>query len=69
MVKNLKFEDTVEGIAKRELAIAEQYQNLGKQAAIDEYFKSNPELDRARQFLSVNGSLKDFGKVTTYKRC
>jgi hypothetical protein len=65
--QELKFEDTVEGIAKRELAIAEQYQNLGKQAAIDEYFKSNPELDRARQFLSVNGSLKDFGKVTTYK--
>ena len=64
--KALEFEPTIDGFAKRETAIAEQYSNLGYQQAIDDLYTNNPEIPELLKHKRLYGNLENFGKSIDY---
>jgi hypothetical protein len=63
----LEFEATVEGFAKREVAIAEEYQNVGYNQAIDDLYAAHPEIPVLLQHKQLYGNLDNFGKAIKYQ--
>lgn len=61
--EKLTFEPTVEGLAKREIAIATQYQTEGYNQALEELFTIHPEVQQLINHKQLYGNLDDFGKA------
>lgn len=64
--KVLEFEDSVEGFAKRELAVVEQVRKDASAKALKAYLDANPEFNAAYKHYVVNGTLKGFSNKTSY---
>lgn len=62
----LSFEPTIEGFARRETAIAEQYANTGYQQALDDLYSQNPEIPELLKHKRLYGNLENFGKTIDY---
>ncbi len=63
----IEFDSTIEGFAKREVAIADQYMNQGYNKALEDLYKSNPEIPILLQHKKLYGNLDSFGKAIKYQ--
>lgn len=60
--EKVSFDGTPEGLAKREIAIANQYHTEGFNKAIDELFTTHPEVERLIAHKQLYGNLDNFAK-------
>jgi len=65
--KPLSYDLTVEGLAKREKDIKDLGIKEGTNQAIDNFFKSNPDLYKAYMYKSQKGSLEGFSNTPYYQ--
>ena len=65
--KEVEYDMTVEGLAKREKDIKQLGIKEGSTAAINNFFKSNPDLYKAYMYKSQKGSLDGFSNTPYYQ--
>lgn len=65
--KKIQFPFTLEGLAQREKMIKDVSLNQGKNLAIEEYFKANPDLYKAHIYKQKKGTLEGFTNQPYYK--
>lgn len=64
--KPIKFDNTVQGIAKREALIKERFYTQGKQEAISEFFNNNPVIKDVYKHYSETGKVEGYKPKVNY---
>ena len=62
----LTFEPTVEGLAQREVAIAQQSGDAGYEQAINDLYATYPQVPQLIKHIQLYGNLDNFGKSVSY---
>lgn len=65
--KPVEFENTLDGLAKRELLLTEQIQNETRKQTLLDFFKSYPTIKDVFEHYKQTGTLDNFKPVTSYK--
>lgn len=64
--KSIEFENTIQGIAKREAYIKEHYSKVGATQAIQSFFDANPIIKDVYQHYAEKGTLDNFKPTVNY---
>lgn len=62
----IKFSDGLEGLAEREKKVAETYLIAGKNTALNEFFKKNPDLKSIYDYKLRTGTIDNFSSYSDY---
>ena len=65
--KPIEFEDTIEGLVRRETSVYNLGKELGKQEALNEFFKNNPDLQDLAIYKNRYGSVENYFNRVDYK--
>ena len=66
--QKIQYENTLEGIAKREADIKTQFLNAGKSEALREFLESNPDIYRMASYKDKHGTLEGYKERTDYSK-
>ena len=62
----IQFSQGLEGLAEREKKVAETYLSAGRNAALSDFFKQNPDLKSIYDYKQRTGSIENFSSYSDY---